>query len=64
MSRKKQEPIWSPDVCDFMAKLCDVLELPDDLRIKWVADTRATIAAAERDRKQPKLKLIAGGKSG
>lgn len=63
MRRKAKADPWSPDVCDFLSKLCDIMELPDRDRLKWIADARAGIAASECERKRPRLSLIHGGKS-
>lgn len=63
MARRTQKDYWPPDVCDFMGKLCDLLEAPNDVRQEWVKDTRATIASIEREGRQPKLRVVGGGKS-
>jgi hypothetical protein len=62
MRRKPKPEPWPAAVCDFMSSLCDIMELPDCDRLKWAADARAQIAAAERERKRPRLVLIAGNR--
>ena len=57
MSRRSRRNSWTPDVCDVMEKICSLMELPDDIRLEWAADTRAEIAAA-RARRQSKLALV------
>ena len=63
MKQQNGADIWDVEVRGFMAKICDMLEAPETDRLKWARDTRATIAAAERQRKQPQLSVIQGGKS-
>lgn len=35
MRSKKQGFVWTPDACDLMRRLCDVLELSDRDRFQW-----------------------------